>query len=68
MVCGVAVRAGVAVSVALACVMPVRAFAQDAVADERAFTVCRACHQIGPGVQIAIGPVLNGVVGRKAGS
>ena len=28
--------------------------------------MCRACHQIGPGAKIAVGPVLNGVVGRKA--
>ena len=42
--------------------------AQDAVAGEKDFVVCRACHQIGPGAKIAIGPVLNGVVGRKAGT
>ncbi len=30
--------------------------------------MCRACHQIGPGAKIAVGPVLNGVVGRKAGT
>lgn len=45
-----------------------RAFAQDAAAGEKDFTVCRACHQIGPTAKIAIGPVLNGVVGRKAGT
>lgn len=44
------------------------AAAQDAAAGEKDFLVCRACHQIGPGAKIAIGPVLNGVVGRKAGS
>lgn len=43
-------------------------FAQDAAAGEKDFLVCRACHQIGPGAQNAVGPVLNGVVGRKAGS
>jgi cytochrome c len=42
--------------------------AQDAAAGEKDFTVCRACHQIGPGAKIAVGPVLNGVVGRKAGT
>ncbi len=40
----------------------------DAVAGEKTFIVCRACHQIGPGAHIAVGPVLNGVVGRKAGT
>jgi cytochrome c len=44
------------------------AHAQDAVAGEKDFQVCRACHQIGPGAKIAVGPVLNGVVGRKAGT
>jgi cytochrome c len=42
--------------------------AQDAAAGEKAFVVCRACHQIGPGAKIAVGPVLNGIVGRKAGT
>lgn len=42
--------------------------AQDAAAGEKTFLVCRACHQIGPNAKIAIGPVLNGIVGRKAGT
>ena len=42
--------------------------AQDAAAGEKDFLVCRACHQIGPDAKIAVGPVLNGVVGRKAGT
>lgn len=42
--------------------------AQDAAAGEKAFIVCRACHQIGPGAKSAVGPVLNGIVGRKAGT
>src|SRR3984885_10136504 len=41
--------------------------AQDAAAGEKDFLVCRACHQIGPNAKIAVGPVLNGVIGRKAG-
>jgi cytochrome c len=44
------------------------ALAQDAAAGERDFMICRACHQIGPNAKNAVGPVLNGVVGRKAGS
>jgi cytochrome c len=44
------------------------AHAQDAAAGEKDFVVCRACHQIGPSAKIAVGPVLNGVVGRKAGT
>jgi cytochrome c len=42
--------------------------AQDAAAGEKVFTVCRACHQIGENAKIAVGPVLNGVIGRKAGT
>lgn len=44
------------------------ALAQDAAAGEKDFVVCRACHQIGPGAKNAVGPELNGVVGRKAGT
>lgn len=42
--------------------------AQDIAAGKRQFMVCSACHQIGPGAKNAVGPVLNGVVGRKAGT
>jgi cytochrome c len=42
--------------------------AQDAAAGEKDFVVCRACHQIGPAAKVTVGPVLNGVVGRKAGT
>jgi cytochrome c len=42
--------------------------AQDAAAGEKVFLKCRACHQIGDTAKNAVGPVLNGVVGRKAGS
>lgn len=40
----------------------------DAAKGEKDFVVCRACHQIGPNAKNAVGPVLNGVVGRKAGT
>lgn len=42
--------------------------AQDATAGEHVFLKCRACHQIGEGAHNSVGPVLNGVVGRKAGT
>jgi cytochrome c len=42
--------------------------AQDAALGEKVFVKCKACHQIGEGAKNAVGPVLNGVVGRKAGS
>lgn len=42
--------------------------AQDAAAGEKVFVVCKACHQIGEGAKNVVGPVLNGVIGRKAGT
>lgn len=36
------------------------------VSGERAFAVCRPCHQIGPGAKNTTGPVLTGVYGRPA--
>lgn len=35
---------------------------------EEVFKACRACHQVGPTAKNALGPVLNGVLGRKAGT
>src|SRR6266581_5833691 len=48
------------------CVGEVRA--QDAAAGEKVFGVCKACHQIGETAKNSVGPVLNGLIGRKAGS
>lgn len=42
--------------------------AQDAAAGEKVFAVCKACHQVGPTAKNAVGPVLNGLFGRKSGS
>ena len=42
--------------------------AQDAAAGEKDFLVCRACHEIGPGAKVSVGPALNDIVGRKAGT
>ena len=47
---------------------PVAAQAQDAAAGEKVFAVCKACHQIGPNAKNAVGPELNGVIGRHSGS
>ena len=44
------------------------AMAQDAAAGAKDALICRACHQIGPGAKNAVGPVLNGVVGRHSGT
>jgi cytochrome c len=45
-----------------------QAQAQDAAAGEKVFAVCKACHQIGPSAKNAVGPELNGVIGRHSGS
>ena len=42
--------------------------AQDAASGEKIFVQCRACHQIGENAKNAVGPVLNGLFGRKAGT
>lgn len=35
---------------------------------EEIFKACRACHQVGPTAKNALGPVLNNIIGRKAGT
>jgi cytochrome c len=42
--------------------------AGDAAAGERVFAQCRACHQVGETARNGVGPNLNGLFGRKAGS
>ena len=42
--------------------------AQDAAAGEKTYAVCRPCHQVGESAKNAVGPVLNGLFGRKSGS
>lgn len=37
-------------------------------AGEKVFAKCKACHMVGEGAKNRAGPVLNGVVGREAGS
>lgn len=44
------------------------AAAQDADDGEQVFRKCRACHQIGDGAKNTVGPQLNDIVGRPAGS
>ena len=53
---------------AIVAAMPGAALAQDAAAGEKIFAQCRACHQVGPTAKNAVGPVLNGLFGRKSGS
>jgi cytochrome c len=44
------------------------AAAQDVSAGEKVFAKCKVCHQVGENAKNFVGPVLNGVVGRRAGT
>ncbi len=44
------------------------ASAQDVAAGEKVFVKCQQCHRIGLGATNFYGPVLNGLIGRKAGT
>lgn len=53
---------------ALLLALPAPTHAQDAAAGEKVFARCRACHQVGETAKNAVGPKLNGLFGRKAGT
>lgn len=55
-------------SVAALALTPFAAKAQDAEAGGRVFAQCRTCHQIGENAKNGVGPQLNGLFGRKAGT
>ena len=42
--------------------------AQDAAAGETVFAACRLCHQLGENPKRVMGPALNGLIGRRAGT
>lgn len=42
--------------------------AQDAENGANVFKLCRACHDVGPTAKNKVGPILNGIIGRKAGT
>ncbi len=42
--------------------------AQDLAAGEQSFRKCLPCHAVGPEARNKIGPILNGIDGRKTGS
>ena len=44
------------------------ASAQDAAAGKSSFRKCAPCHAVGPGAKNKVGPVLNGIDGRKSGT
>ena len=44
------------------------ALAQDVAAGKTSFNKCLACHAVGEGAKNKVGPVLNGLNGRKSGT
>jgi cytochrome c len=48
--------------------VPTAALAQSVEDGQRVFNKCRACHQVGENARNLVGPVLNGLMGRKAGT
>jgi cytochrome c len=44
------------------------ALAQDLAAGENSFKKCLPCHRVGPEAKNLVGPLLNGLDGRKAGT
>jgi cytochrome c len=55
-------------SAVLSVAVPAMAAAQDVENGKSVWNKCRACHQVGEGAKNLAGPVLNGLIGRKAGS
>lgn len=55
-----------ALAAAMALAGPV--LAQDAKRGEQVFNMCLPCHAVGPGAPNKIGPELNGLDGRRAGT
>jgi cytochrome c len=58
----------IGVVVAMLAIGGVPATAQDIAQGEKAFAKCRACHQVGETAKNQVGPVLNGLFGRSAGT
>jgi cytochrome c len=46
----------------------VTALAQDLAAGEQSFKKCLPCHSVGEGAKNKVGPLLNGLEGRKSGT
>ena len=58
-------------SVIIACLFlagSASAHAQDVAAGENSFKKCLPCHRLGPDAKNLVGPVLNGLEGRKSGT
>jgi cytochrome c len=60
--------AALAAGIATLTLSTVQASAQDVAAGEKSFAKCRVCHQVGETAKNAVGPVLNGLIGRRSGT
>jgi cytochrome c len=58
----------VAVAVTMLVASTAMAGAQDLAAGETSFKKCATCHAVGEGAKNKVGPVLNGLEGRKTGT
>jgi cytochrome c len=56
------------IGAALMAAMSALAVAQDLENGKAVWNKCRACHQVGENARNLVGPVLNGLIGRKAGT
>jgi cytochrome c len=52
----------------LAAGVSAQCFAQDQAVGELVFKQCNICHQVGENAKNEVGPALNGIIGRKAGT
>jgi len=53
---------------ATAALLPTQAAAQDVAAGETSFKKCLPCHAVGENAKNKVGPLLNGLDGRKSGT
>ncbi|MEJ2116670.1 MAG: cytochrome c family protein [Alphaproteobacteria bacterium] len=61
------IKMSVAVATLMMLALPLAAHAEgDAKKGEKVFKKCKICHKVGPKAKPGVGPVLNGIVGRKA--
>jgi cytochrome c len=56
------------IAVTMTAAMLQKAAAQDVEKGQRSFNKCLPCHSIGPGAETKVGPELNGLDGRHAGT
>lgn len=62
------VRTMMMVAAAVAAMATGTAQAQDVEAGQKSFAKCRSCHQVGETAKNGVGPMLNGLFGRTAGT